>query len=211
MQKKNLDRRQILPGIILGGVAIAVLLLVIALLHAATTNSWPNFAAEPTPDFCTDVSAVDCVYRLYGKEELYQSVQGREFKTSLTGPNGFVITLERAYADANLVLISYSYRSPADRNFYPGVILKDARGKELREEGNSMSPLTGSQVAVLRAYDGSELVPTGNPPEVMLRLEIPSVYGDYEHTPPASNAPTPQPQAVEVISLIPLQPPRKPQ
>jgi hypothetical protein len=87
--------------------------------------------------------------------------------------NGITVTLEKAYADSNVILIGYSIDKPNEKTIYGG--------KLTTSDGQVLNPVIGMGVvpdkelgfndnATIWGYDASSL--TGTPSDLNLKLEV---------------------------------------
>lgn len=93
---------------------------------------------------------------------------------------GYTMTVERAYADSNRVLIAYTIRPPGagerQWNLVPDdVTAVTASGVSLPALGNVNSGETGLPDATLQAFDAAGI--TGDPKELRLHLTVPWIDG----------------------------------
>jgi hypothetical protein len=105
---------------------------------------------------------------------------------------GYTMTVERAYADANRVLIAYTIRPPAGAqrqwNLTPDNLkVVTASGVQLPDRGYVVASDTGQPDATLQMFDAAGI--TDDPKEIHLRLTVPWIDG-MEDLPASSPAGT---------------------
>lgn len=111
-----------------------------------------------------------------GTRQILQSNLGREVNLSQT-VDGFTVTIQRVYADANRVVIGYTVSGPPDRTFNSFMFdrprLSDGEGRALPGAGGLGAGVDTGTGGYLSWFDGSAI--TGNPVELQLHLEVPSI------------------------------------
>lgn len=93
---------------------------------------------------------------------------------------GYTMTVERAYADSNRVILAYTIRPPATGkrqwNLTPDNLkVVTASGVELPDRGHVVASDTGQPDATLQMFDAEGI--TDTPKEVHLRLTVPWIDG----------------------------------
>jgi len=125
---------------------------------------------------CTVYGATSGIKRLFEGWARDVEKQGLAQSLNLSQTiDGITVTLERAYADSNVVLIGYTVNQPDDQNFRLGGTLTTADGQSL----DGLMGMIGapdaerlgiSNSATIFAYDASII--TGTPTELNLTLKV---------------------------------------
>jgi hypothetical protein len=104
---------------------------------------------------------------------------------------GYVLTIDRAYADANDVLVAYRVTPPNGLGVHNVAVdlgLQGDRGRPLRGiSGYGMAPNSQGEFTMIESFDASGV--KGTPTALGLQLVVRSIEVFADHNPPKSPAP----------------------
>jgi hypothetical protein len=138
------------------------------------------------------VSTLSSVFHMGAADNVLTQNLGTRVNQSQT-VGGYTMTVERAYADSNRLIIAYTIRPPETGkrqwNLTPDNLkVVTASGVELPDRGYVVASDTGQPDATLQMFDTAGI--TGNPKILHLRLTVPWIDGMKQLAAPQT--PTPQ-------------------
>lgn len=135
-----------------------------------------------------------------GLQPILQANLGKEVNHSQT-VDGFTVSIQRVYADANRVVIGYTVSGPPGRTFTNFFLDKPrlvaANGAILPYRARTDAGTDSGTGGYVMWYDAADIA--GNPKELDLRLEIPGIQAIQ----PTHLSPTPQPPAPQPPVRLP--------